>query len=178
MTNGIKGIKGFPSRPIQDRFWEKVNKDGPMCERLGTQCWVWIGFIHKNGYGRVYTKAHGSTKAHRVSWEMANGEIPEGIEVCHRCDNPPCIRPDHLFLGTHLDNITDMINKGRRRPSSSVDSSGEHNPHHELTNNDVIAMRERYAQGGISTASLAKIYKTNPHNVRLIIRRMAWKCVN
>ena len=92
---------------VADRFWAKVQKtDG---------CWLWTGARKgSENYGFFYTEGK-QRYAHRVSWEMANGPIPAGMLVCHRCDNPPCVRPDHLFIGTVLDNNRDAIGKGRKR---------------------------------------------------------------
>ena len=92
---------------IAQRFWAKVDASG--------DCWEWTGQRHRTGHG-VFTVPGGTPRqqqAHRVSWEMHNGPIPEGMNVCHKCDNPPCIRPEHLFLGSQLDNLRDMIAKGR-----------------------------------------------------------------
>lgn len=89
-----------PSLPIAARMWSKVTK--------GDGCWVFGGWLDKKGYGWISHKA-----AHRVAWEAANGPIPNGIFVCHRCDNPSCVRPDHLFLGTQRDNMRDASSKGR-----------------------------------------------------------------
>ena len=87
------------------RFWSKVDRDE-------TGCWTWLGAKTALKYGQIELDGR-SIYAHRVSWELANGPIPSGLQVLHRCDNPPCVRPDHLFLGTQRDNITDMANKGR-----------------------------------------------------------------
>lgn len=95
-------------RPISEsRFWEKVakNPDGG--------CWVWTASVNERGYGRFWIARLGVMKAHRFSWEMANGAIPRGLFVLHRCDVPACVRPDHLFLGTAKDNARDAIAKGR-----------------------------------------------------------------
>lgn len=95
-------------RPLADRFWEKVRKtDG---------CWEWLAYTCKFGYGRIGGVRGQVLDAHRVSWELHNGPIPEGICVLHHCDNPPCTNPDHLFLGTLSDNLADMYAKGRQGP--------------------------------------------------------------
>ena len=91
-------------QPLGDRFGTKVQS--------GSGCWEWTGTRTKRGYGQLGVS--GKTKwAHRVSWEINNGPIPDGLFVCHHCDNPPCVRPSHLFLGTHQDNMRDMAEKGR-----------------------------------------------------------------
>lgn len=94
-----------------NRFWSKVNKHGPRAGRLG-RCWLWMGGCTQSGYGRfsIHSRMH---RAHRVAWELTNGPIPEGICVLHRCDNPPCVRPSHLWLGTAADNQRDCVIKGR-----------------------------------------------------------------
>lgn len=88
-----------------ERFWRKVKKsDG---------CWEWTGTKNSRGYG-MFTPTPGKrVLAHRFSWEMENGRIPDGLFGCHRCDNPGCVRPDHLFVGTNSDNIRDAVAKGR-----------------------------------------------------------------
>ncbi len=91
--------------PLEQRFWPKVEKTGT--------CWVWQGATDSHGYGQIHEEPRGHSQAHRVSWELAYGPIPEGLDVLHCCDNPPCVRPTHLFLGTQLDNNLDAINKGR-----------------------------------------------------------------
>ena len=90
------------------KFWAKVDKGD------GAGCWLWTGKTNRDGYG-VLTRQRKGWFAHRYSWTLANGDIPDGMMACHTCDNPPCIRPDHLFLGTRADNLRDMRAKGRGR---------------------------------------------------------------
>lgn len=100
--------EGHLERTLSERFWQKVAKqdDG---------CWVWQGARAGHGYGTLKRGERGLTKlAHRISWELHFGAIPDGMCVCHHCDEPPCVNPDHLFLGTVKDNVGDMLEKGRR----------------------------------------------------------------
>lgn len=83
------------------------------------ECWIWTGTTNELGYGLIHVGQR-RVRVHRVSWEIANGPIPEGLCVCHRCDNPRCVRPDHLFLGTQADNLRDMCSKGRHGWSAAA----------------------------------------------------------
>lgn len=101
---------GRPSVPLADRFWSKVEKsDG---------CWRWTSTLQR-GYGQIALCRQGAKRqtrvwAHRVAWELTHGRpVPAGLVICHRCDNPRCVNPDHLFLGTQQDNVRDAIQKGR-----------------------------------------------------------------
>lgn len=132
------------------------------------QCWEWTGSCNKHGYGR-YAEEGSHVLAHRKSFELFVGPIPEGMQVLHRCDNPPCINPFHLFLGTHRDNMADMFAKGRGRRLA-----GEENPNSKLKYRDVLEIRssilprrelaDRFGVSGqlIRLVQLGKVWKKTP----------------
>jgi hypothetical protein len=94
---------------MPERFWSKVDRTG--------DCWLWVAHRNAQGYGQFATGGHhgAQVSAHRFAWELTNGPVPDGMFVLHHCDNPPCVRPDHLFLGTQRDNVLDAWSKGRHR---------------------------------------------------------------
>ena len=108
-----------------------------------TGCWLWTGHIDKWGYGRFFVSGNGSSLAHRASWAIHRGNT-EGLHVLHRCDNPPCVNPVHLWLGTNFDNMRDMMTKGRKRVSAR---DGGRNPNAKLTAGQVKDIRELHASG-------------------------------
>lgn len=147
------------ARPPLDRFWEKVDK--------GDSCWLWTG-KRRFGYGRFNVR-NTWLLAHRWIYAATYGPIPDGLFVCHRCDNPGCVRPDHLFLGTAADNLADCARKGRR-----VFAVGEANPKTRLTSVQVGQIRLAH-QGGAIVSRLAKQYGVNPNCIRDVVRRITWK---
>lgn len=141
-------------------FWRHV-------ERRHGRCWGWRGSTTKFGYGQIksYQKKLG---AHSVSWEIHYGPIPLGLSVCHRCDNPACCNPEHLFLGTHSENMADATSKGRMR---NGDTRGVNNGRAKLTPSDIAVIRS-------DPRSLTKI--ASDHSVSHVLigkikRREIWK---
>jgi hypothetical protein len=136
-------------KTMADRFWAKVDRSGGP-----DACWPWRGYIPKGwgGYGRFWTSS-GNKPAHRVAYELLHGPLPEGVEACHSCDNPPCCNGRHLFPGTHAQNMADMSQKGRAATGGrnflhcnpERRAHGEHVFGARLTADDVLTIRARRA---------------------------------
>jgi hypothetical protein len=148
-----------------------VDKDTLLARTTKTEsgCLEWAGYRHRQGYG-VLTYLGKQWKAHRLSYVLSHGEIPEGLFVLHRCDNPPCINPDHLWAGTQRDNVMDMVGKGRARRTPL---RGEKSPTTTLTEDDVRAIRadpRRHAE-------IAASYGIAKSTVTGITTRRRWRHV-
>lgn len=159
-------------KPLEQRiaeFWNRVNKDGSIpvhCLELG-QCWEWTGSHDKDGYGQ-FSYTTGKQRATRIMWVFIYGEIPDGLFVLHKCDNPKCVRPDHLWLGTNIDNMRDRSQKGRQ-------CRGEKQRNAKLTETQIIDIRRRYAVGNVSYNVLSAEYHINKTTISQIILRKTWK---
>lgn len=142
-----------------ERFWAKADKRGP------DECWEWVGRALKHGYGTfsVGGRAGSMESASRFSYRVHNGEIPEGAMVRHRCDNPPCVNPSHLILGSHDDNMRDMAERERSGTT-------------RLTAGDVIAIR-KCLDAGESKKSLADRFGVVPGTIWFIATGKTWKHV-
>lgn len=137
-------------------------------------CIEWKGSRDGCGYGRRWVDGK-NRSAHRVAWEEARGSIPDGLHVLHHCDNPPCYNVDHLFLGTHLDNMHDMAAKGRAARRGGPRAFGEANPAAKLTSAQVAEIRACYGAGGISQEALARLYGVAPSHIHRIVHFHNWK---
>ena len=156
-------IHGSPTAPRQvaarrspeDRLWAMVDKSG--------ECWTTPG----TGYGKVRIggRDEPTVSAHRLSYELANGPIPAGMQVLHRCDNPPCVRPGHLFLGSNLDNVADRVAKGRGAKGERLGS--------KLTEPDVVEIRRLRSQGMLQR-EIAERFAVTQETVSLIVLGRRW----
>lgn len=164
--------RGTPYKTLNEKFWPKVRLGRP------DECWIWQGNTRANGgYGLLTlgsSKNQRHYRAHRISWELAHGPIPTGMHVCHRCDNPPCVNPKHLFLGTRYENMQDMLDKGRHR-SNWPRKHGTINWNAKLTDEQVLLIRARYSAGGISQGQLAKEYGISQSVMSAIVSRRLWQ---
>jgi len=154
--------------PNAERFWSKVDQS-----ENEDACWNWTAKSH-SGYGQFHVGGHKGRKvqAHRFSYELSYGSIPDGLFVLHKCDNRACVNPKHLFLGTQLDNMRDMTNKGRHGDSAR---RGEQNGNHKLTNGKVLYIRERFAMGDITKTELARQMGVHRKVIWDIINGKLWR---
>jgi hypothetical protein len=135
--------------PLETRFWNGILKtDG---------CWQWLGPYLNSGYGYIWHS--GKTKPiHRASWEIHYGEIPDGLDICHKCDNRKCANPEHLFIGTRSDNLRDSVRKGRYRPNPVKG---------KLTLEDVQFIRQHYVYG--NTKELMRKFNVCKCTIRRVV---------
>lgn len=147
---------------FEDRFWMHTDK------KSNEECWDWKAEKDIKGYGIMnYSK---TTKAHRISWLIHYGDIPEGMLVCHHCDNPSCVNPNHLFLGTVKDNNLDKVSKGRQKGAQ-----GERNHGAILNEKQVEVIRFLYSSGKYSTYFLSDVFQVSRNCISRIINNITWK---
>lgn len=151
------------------RFWTKVDRSG--------ECWLWTAGKNGKGYGKFnigYTRFY----AHRFAFELAYDSIPEGMVVCHHCDTPSCVRPDHLFIGTQGDNLQDMSAKKRHGSHTHPEQRrGEKNGFSKLNADQVREIRARVAAGE-SRRLLSMEFETTQTNISNIVLRINWKHID
>lgn len=154
-------------RPIEQRLW-------PRLKIVDTGCWEWLGPRDQDGYGCLDFRRGFSgreQRAHRIAWILNFGEIPEGKWILHRCDNPPCCNPLHLFIGDCVSNVKDKIAKGRDRYAH-----GEQAPNAFLKTEQVLEIRRLYAEN-IKQREIARRFNVNFKLVHKIVHRLRWKHV-
>jgi hypothetical protein len=145
---------------VQERFWSKVDKKGK------NECWEWLTGKNWGGYG-IFSIDRRKHAAHRVSWQINIGPIPKGKFVCHKCDNPGCVNPNHLFVGTHRENMQDMIRKGRAFRGYRIN-------YHKLSSEQVEEIRLEYAQGSCRQVDLAHKHNISKTQIGRIVRGEDW----
>ena len=143
-----------------DRLWNRTDRSNG--------CWIWLGAKVTDGYGEIMVNGK-QIRTHRLAWELTNGSIPKGMCVCHRCDNPSCINPKHLFLGTNNDNIQDRIKKGRR----GGPKGGENYISSKLKSFQIKEIR--MLKGEMSERKIAEEYHIGKSQVHRIVSKQCWK---
>lgn len=186
------------TRPLEERFWEKVNKQGRLMPHMKTCCWEWTA-SKSGGYGYLGegVGSHKLVKATKVSWELHKGQVPVGQCLLHKCDNPGCVRPSHLYLGTQKQNAADRERRGRmhhatgdahgtRTHPESLKRGDDHwtrklhpwagaaNCKAMLTAKLVLKIRAEFNPATMEYSDLAGKYKVSPSTIGNIIRRETW----
>ena len=152
-------------KKTRERFFSNVQAG------TGDACWLWTANTFR-GYGRLWVNGK-TQRAHRVAYEIAFGKFPKTMCVCHACDNPGCVNPKHLFLGTQIDNLLDMSLKGRRRFGHVT---GERHGQSKLDSQQVLEIKKRLAMGQ-SRASLAELFRVGRTAIANIATGVRWKHV-
>jgi len=150
----------------EQRFWDKVIPEPT------SGCWLWTGATERYGHGQINKNNTGfkSRKAHRVSWQIHNGDIPKGMQINHKCHVSSCVNPNHLYVGTQKENVHDCIMAGRNYIPSSIGSMGEKNYNSKISDNDRKEICEWYKEGTVTQEVLAMIYGLHQTAISCIIR--------
>lgn len=170
-----KGI--YKRKSAEIRFWSKVNRKGPIHPELRTRCWIWNGAKFADGYGAF--GALGEQRAHRISFRLFVGSVPKGSMVLHKCDNPSCVRPSHLYLGDAQANMDDKFAKGRERFAYGKQHGSWIYPESvgkRLNSQAAVEIRQKH-EFGRTRISLAVEYHVTVGTIHHIINRRTWKRV-
>lgn len=158
-------LTGCTDEQFNARFWSKVRP-------TPTGCWEWTAYRNNHGYGQFTVRKGVFYTAHAVSYAITHGPIQPGMSICHRCDNPPCVRPDHLFIGTQSDNAIDMFSKGRATRSRGVDRANA-----VLSEDDVRHIKEAATYRGL-IKDLASEYGVSTTTIRKIRTGKKWSHIS
>lgn len=155
----------------ENAFWSRVDKSGG-----DDACWVWTGVKYHNGYGQFSERHAHAVRAHRWSYTQYVGEIPDGLYVCHTCDNRACVNPKHLWLGTPHDNSKDAFHK-RHTAKNTIPRMAKRskNYNNKLSASEVSEIREKYASGDFTQQYLSEYYCVSDANISMIINRKTWR---
>lgn len=151
-----------------DRFMDKVSIDD------SSQCWIWVGASNILKYGRIYSRElRRAEPAHRFSWRLFRGALSDELDVLHKCDNPKCVNPEHLFLGNQSDNMKDMVSKGR-----ALHRIGSTNPNSKLTEENVWWILQLYERRLFTQVELASLFNVTQSMISSILRGDSWSYMN
>ena len=156
----LREARRWANKPIL-RFWEAVAVSRPATD----ECWEWTKARTPSGYGHLVW-GNKFTYAHRLAWELTHGPIPDGMCICHHCDNPPCCNPAHLFLGTYQDNTLDSVAKGRWGGRSKL---------RKLTMEQALEIRRRWADGTASQAAMGREYGLSTGAIFALVHNKTYK---
>lgn len=173
---GIMSNSDVLARTAEQRFWKRVDKNGPVHPVCG-QCRIWTGLKNAGGYGRSNTGSLRLGKTHGFSCWLHYGELPDDKHVLHKYNNPACVNPAHLFLGTDIDNVRDMFAKGGQPDRTDSAAKGEGHGMHKLIAEEVLEIRARYVPRcpiNGSNAALAKEFGVTRVQIERVITRRCW----
>jgi hypothetical protein len=157
--------RAWMTRVFGKRYWEDTHFWEVATKHTALGCWEWQRMLTSEGYGQL--RVDGKMRlAHRIVYQVFVGTVPDGLLVCHRCDNPSCVRPEHLFLGTRSDNAQDMAAKGRGRCGKFQ---------RRLTAAQVLEIREKYRAGSHRTNELARAYGVDKKTIYNVVRGRSWR---
>lgn len=150
-------------------FWRKINKNKSRIFYNNKRCWEWTAYLNKDGYGK-FGVGYIVVLAHRFSYELEYGIFDNSLFVLHHCDNPSCVNPEHLFLGTNKDNADDKVYKNRQSRLM-----GEKSGRSKLTEKQVLKIRELYNSGKFKQSEISKIFNVPDSTVWSIVHNIIWK---